>query len=90
MASELRPTEAYARNRGRLSPALAKLVAEAEGEIALDPGHRHWRRVVDGVVYDYSVADHGLLIVYRELAGDVIELVDLLDLHGGRSRRAGG
>ena len=78
--TELRSTDEYRARRGGLSRPQRRIIGWAEGEIAEDPNHAHWRRpTLDGCVLDYSVADSGLLIKFRR-AGDHVELVEIIDL----------
>ena len=81
---ELRPTDTYSVSRGLLSSVVREQLDDTETEIALDPGHRHWRHQVRDVVYDYSMADHGLIVVYRIGSETAVELVALLDIRATR------
>lgn len=69
----------YRLMRANITRATRLAIAFAEQEIADDPSPRHHRRELpDGAIVDYSVQD--VLIRYRRLSNEVVELERLLDL----------
>jgi len=79
-AIELRPTDRYRIARDRLSARIRRFVKWAEDDIAEDPYHAfNRRRLEDGSVIDFAVANDGQLIRYRPLNSSVVELMDLID-----------
>jgi hypothetical protein len=69
----------YRSVRRSLSRATRLALEFAEQEIAADPNPGHHRReIADGSIVDYSVED--VLIRYRRLSDEVVELERVIDL----------
>jgi hypothetical protein len=69
----------YQSVRKSLSRATRLALEFAEQEIADDPSPRHHRReIADGSIVDYSVED--VLIRYRRLSDEIVELERVIDL----------
>jgi hypothetical protein len=82
--AELRRSVRYRLARDDLSLRLQRLVRWTEDDIAEEPDHNFWRRRLDdGRVCDYSLADQGLLIFFRVVSPDVVELDQLVDTRPG-------
>jgi hypothetical protein len=84
--AELRRTDAYRLARDLLSPRIRRHLKWAEEDIAENPLHaKDRRRLPDGSIIDYAVADAGQLIRYRVHATHVelLELVDYRPRGGG-------
>jgi len=78
---QLLPDDAYSHKKAALDSGRRKAIESAEGEIAIDPDHNHWRRRTDrGTTLDFYAADAGLIVGYRRKSKTQVRLIDLIDL----------
>jgi len=77
---DLTPTDEYEAAKRALGPRLRRLIRYVEQDVAENPYHVKWRRLLtDGTILDYAGATDGFLIRFRILTPSVVELVELID-----------